>query len=80
MSPLHRDPSFPYWLFILLWLVLASGIWVWVSHIERQRQQAVVNCLEKAVAAQPPDSQQDIEQLSASCTQRCIQGELMGCP
>ncbi|MCC5897410.1 MAG: hypothetical protein EA395_15305 [Phormidium sp. GEM2.Bin31] len=80
MSPLNRNPSFPYWLFILLWLVLGGGIWIWVSQIERQRQQAVVQCLERAVEAEAPNSPEEIQQLSASCTQRCIRGELTGCP
>ncbi|MBO9999785.1 MAG: hypothetical protein J7641_12415 [Cyanobacteria bacterium SID2] len=77
----EKNAPFPYWFFVLLLAAIGVSLWAWVSYIERQRQQAVANCLSSQVHAQPelqgdPDK---IEEIATLCNTQCIRGELTGC-
>lgn len=81
MSTFDQNPPFPYWLFVVLFFIIGGSLWAWVSHVERQRQQAVNHCLETEVSAQPElqNNPQQIQQITNTCDLRCIRGELSGC-
>ncbi|MGC9503935.1 hypothetical protein [Baaleninema sp.] len=81
MKTIQKNPPFPYWLFLLLFVAMGLGLWLWVSRVERQRQQAVNHCLSTQLQADPTleNNPQQLEDISSSCTTKCLQGELTGC-
>ncbi|MDC0835258.1 hypothetical protein POG22_19975 [Geitlerinema sp. CS-897] len=78
---IQKNPPFPYWLFLLLFTLMGFGLWLWVSQVERQRQQAVADCLSMQLQANPDlqKNPQKLEDISSTCTTKCLQGELTGC-